>query len=137
MGFVDHGSLVVPQQRPPAVLPVESVGQQVIVVADLDGYVRAVRFPQIPLVTAAAARGAKPRALLGHTNSSPVKAGETGQLVQVEALLRLPQNRGPPGKPIAALRHLPLPLQQTEIAHKALLALAQYGLDWFTQISAL
>ena len=59
------------------------------------------------------------------------------QLVQVEALLRLTQNRAPPGKPIAALRHLPLPFQQAQIAHKALLALAQYGLDWFAQISIL
>ena len=38
---------------------------------------------------------------------------------------------------VAALRHLPLPLQQAEIAHKALLALARCGLDWFAQISTL
>ena len=137
MGFVDHGSLVVPQQRSPAVLPVESVGQQVIVVADLDGYVRTVRFPQIPLVAAAAARRAEPRALLGYTDLPPIKAGETGQLVQIEAVLRLPQNRGPPGKPVAALRHLPLAFQQAKIAHKALLTLAQYSLDWIIKISIL
>ena len=59
VGFVDHDGLVVPQQRSPSVLPVESVGQQVIVVADLDGYGRAVRFSQIPLVTATAARGGR------------------------------------------------------------------------------
>ena len=74
VGFVDHDGLVVPQQRSPSVLPVESVGQQVIVVADLDGYVRAVRFSQIPLVTATAARGAEPRALLKHADLPPVKS---------------------------------------------------------------
>ena len=129
VGFVNHNGLIIPQQRLPAVLSVQGVGQQVIVVADLDGHGGAIGLPQIPLVAAAAARRAEPRALLGYTDLPPIKAGETGQLVQIEAVLRLPQNRGPPGKPVAALRHLPLTFQQAKIAHKALLTLAQYSLD--------
>ena len=137
MGFVDHDGLVVPQQRLPAILPVQGVGQQIVVVANLDGHGQVIRFPQIPLVTAATARGAEPRAVLGHADLSPVKARQAGQFIQVKAVQRLPQNRSPPGKPLAALRHLPLPFQQAEVTHKALLALAQYSLDWCVKISVL
>ena len=75
--------------------------------------------------------------MLGHANLPPVKTRQAGQLVQVKAFLRLPQNRSPPDKSLAALRHLSLPFQQAKVAHKALLALAQDSLDWFIKISIL
>ena len=116
VGFVDDQRLVVPQQWFPSVLAVESIGQQIVMVADLDRDRWPVGFAQVLLVAAAFPLGAAAVTVRWHADVPAVIAGQPRHMVKVQAAAGFAQQRSPVGKPLATLGELQPPLLQTQVA---------------------
>ena len=137
VGFVDDQRLVVPQQWFPSVLAVEGIGQQIVMVADLDRDRWPVGFAQVLLVAAAFPLGAAAVTVRRDTDVPAVIPGQPRHMVKVQAAADFAQQRGPVGKPLATLGDLQPPLLQTQVAGEAFFALAQYSAYGRVNISVL
>ena len=137
VGLVDDQRLVVPQQWLPAVLAVEGIGQQIVMVADLDRDRWPVGFAQVLLVAAAFPLGAAAVTVRWHADVPAVIAGQPRHMVKVQAAAGFAQQRSLVGKLLATLGDLQPPLLQAQVTGEPFFALAQYSAYGCVNISVL
>ena len=127
MGLVYHQRLIAAKQKRPIFHAVGSIGQQVIVVANLDVWF--YRVPQILLVAAIQTHEAISRAGLRHTNSAAVIVGKFRDMIHVQNVFC---NEQAAFLSCSFRMHQRGSFGKAGITDKALLALADNSGDGFT-----
>ena len=118
-------------------MPVGCVGQQVIVITDLNGNRSTIGIFQILPVSAIGMQDTAAAAALWYTDQAAVMAGNSWQEIQVQASVGSAQGSCPSAEAFAAHTDLFLANQKTFVTGEAFFSFSQHSTNGFLNISVL